>query len=115
MESGVVEGGVWGREAKWGGWGGIKNCRGWRRYAYESATGRCCAYFGDCGGATGPGGYTAKLDRAIKSNDTITLYQKVKKFDGEDGSNLAEEFELVYTFNIENDDYIFVSKVKKTD
>ena len=85
------------------------------RYAYDSSTERYYSYHVDGGGTTGPGGYTAKLDRAIKSDDTITLYQKVKKFDGEDGSNLAEEFELVYTFNIDIDDYIFVSKVKKTD
>lgn len=49
----------------------------------------------------------------LKNDDTITLNQKVKKFDGDDGSNLAEEFELVYTFNCENDDYVFVSKVKQ--
>ena len=83
------------------------------RYAYDSNTDRYYSYFVDGGGTTGPGGYTAKLDRAFRSDDTITLYQKVKKFDGDDGSNLAEEFELVYTFNCENNDYVFVSKVKQ--
>ena len=84
-----------------------------KKYAYDTSSNNYYSYFSDGGGTTGPGGYTAKLDRAIKSNDTITLYQKVKKFDGDEGNNLAEEFELVYTFNIENDDYVFVSKVKE--
>lgn len=82
-------------------------------YSYDANTNNYYKYYADVGGTTGPGGYTANLSKAVKNGNKIELYQDVKLI-AEDNATVQEQFQYVYTFELENDGmYKFVSRTKK--
>ena len=86
---------------------------GGENYIYDENTNNYFKYHADVGGTTGPGGYTANLSKAIKNGNKIELYQDVKLIDA-DNTTVREQFQYIYTFELENDGmYKFVSRTKK--
>ena len=70
-------------------------------------------YILEGGGTSGPGGYTTKLEKAIKTRKEIKIYELVDKYGYDE--NKEETFTFVYTFEQDDDGmYNFISRVKES-
>lgn len=88
------------------------------KYAYDANSDGYYRYIKGSGGTTAPGGYIAKLVKAVREDNNIVLYQNVERYDTNKEGDVLEKhsqtFQLVYTFNNEKEnEYVFVSKEKK--
>lgn len=81
-------------------------------------------YTTECGGTSGPGGYEAKISKAIQKDDTIQIYQDVTETDYEEINGVIDEsneatrktknYTLIYTFKLDEDGmYNFISRQMK--
>ncbi len=97
---------------------------GGEKLGYDSTTDRYYIYLTETGGTSGPGGYKAKLEKAIKKNNNIVLYQNIEKINYKADENgivtdspenqQIENFQYIYTFEKDSDGmYKFVSREKK--
>ena len=97
---------------------------GGEKLGYDSTTDKYYIYLTETGGTSGPGGYKAKLEKAIKNNDKIVLYQNIEKIyykADENGvvtdspeNQQIENFQYIYTFEKDSDGmYKFISREKK--
>ena len=97
---------------------------GGENLGYDSTTDRYYTYLAETGGTSGPGGYKAKLEKAIKKNNNIVLYQNIEKINYKADENgivtdslenqQIENFQYIYTFEKDLDGmYKFISRKKK--
>lgn len=89
-------------------------------YVYDEKLGKYVIYYLEGGGMQGPGGFTTKLEKAVRTNDEVKIYEKVKleyydENDSESKNSLYKEETYIYTFKLDNDSmYTFVSRVKES-
>lgn len=94
------------------------------RLFYIEAIDMYVVYSVEGGGTSGPSGYSSKISKAVKNNDTIKIYQDViltnYKQDADGAVDLNDEslkiktnYNMVYTFKLDSDGmYSFISREK---
>ncbi len=88
-------------------------------YIYNEDLDKYVLYQIEGGGTGGPGGFTTKLEKAIRKNNEIKIYEKVKleyydSSDSEVKNPLYNESIYVYTFKQDSDNmYTFVNRIKE--
>ena len=85
-------------------------------YSYVESEDAYVLFGNDGGYTTGPGGYLASLESAVKDENKIYIYESVKKeiYNGDSVLEKTENFKMIYTFELEDDGmYKFVSRVKE--
>lgn len=89
-------------------------------YVYDEKLDKYVLYYIVGGGIQGSGGFTTKLEKAVRTNDEVKIYEKVKleyyeENDSEAKNPLYKEATYIYTFKLDSDSmYTFVSRVKES-
>lgn len=83
-----------------------------RYYIYNETLDGYVPYITEGGGASGSY-FIGKVTKAIKSDGEILIYESVEEIPLGDGIEVASPSTYVYTFQVEDDGYTFVSRIKE--
>lgn len=82
-------------------------------YMYIDSLDKYMQYVIDTGGVCGPTGMYGTITKAIKTADSIKIYEKVTIIDGEKNTTTNQNY--IYTFKLDSDGmYNYVSRVKES-
>ena len=83
-----------------------------RYYIYNETLDGYVPYITEGGGTSGSY-FIGKVTKAIKSDGEILIYESVEEIPLGDGIEVASPSTYVYTFQVEDDGYTFVSRIKE--
>lgn len=88
------------------------DCYNVRYYIYNETLDGYVPYITEGGGTSGSY-FTGKVTKAIKKNEQIRIYESVKEVPLGDGIEVTSPSTYVYTFQVEDDGYTFISRIKE--
>ena len=83
-----------------------------RYYIYNETLDGYVPYITEGGGTSGSY-FVGKVTKAIKSDGEILIYESVEEVPLGDGIEVASPSTYVYTFQVEDDGYTFISRIKE--
>lgn len=82
-------------------------------YMYIDSLDKYMQYVIDTGGVCGPTGMYGTITKAIKTSDSVKIYEKVTIIDGEKNTTTNQNY--IYTFKLDSDGmYNYVSRVRES-
>lgn len=88
------------------------DCYNVRYYIYNETLDGYIPYITEGGGISGSY-FTVEIIKAVKKDNQILIYEFVKEIPLGDGIEVRDSSTYVYTFQIEDDGYTFISRIKE--